>query len=63
MASSWSFGIGFPRDIVKFVVDNRSSTHTDNSLNFFLVLVKGPSNNTNDSVGTADTKFTTKVKI
>ena len=50
----WSFDIEYVRNVVIFVVDHSSSSHTDNRQNDFLVLVEGPTYVINDSTGTAE---------
>ena len=50
----WSFDIKYARNVVIFVVDHSSSSHTDNRQNDFLVLVEGPTYVINDSTGTAE---------
>ena len=51
----WRFGsFGFTRNVVIFGVDNRSSSHTDNRKNIFLVLGEGPLEGINDRVGAAE---------
>ena len=59
-ADSWSFGNDFARNVVRFGVDNSSSSHTDNLENKFLVLGERPIDDINGSVGTAKTKFNIK---
>ena len=50
----WSFDKEYARNVVIFVVDHSSSSHTDNRQNDFLVLVEGPTYVINDSPGTAE---------
>ena len=57
MASSQSFGNNFARYVVIFAIDNSSSVQNDNHENNILVLVEGTTDDINDSVGTAETKF------
>ena len=52
-AVSWSFSNEFARNVVFFGVDNSSSSHTDNHKNNFLVLGVGPTDDINDTFGTA----------
>ena len=56
-ADSWSFGNNFARNVIVFAVDNSSSIHSENCENIFLVFGKGPTDDINGSVGTAETKF------
>ena len=49
--------------VVTFVVKNSSSSHTDNRKNYFLVLSKGPTDDINGSVGTAEKKFSINSKV
>ena len=50
---SWSFGNDFARNVITFGVNNSSSSHGDNHKNNFLVLCKVPTDDINDSIGTA----------
>ena len=50
-------GNDFIWNVIIFVVDNASSTHTDNCKNKFLVLYEGPTYDINDIVGTAEKKI------
>ena len=52
----WSFDKEYARNVVIFVVDHSSSSHTDNRQNDFLVSVEGPTSGINDSTGTAEKK-------
>ena len=54
---SWSFGNDFARNAIIFGVDSSSSSHTDNRKNNFLVLDKGPTDDSNDSIDAADKRF------
>ena len=56
-AGSWSFGNGFAKNVILFGNDNNSSSHTNNLKASFFVLDKGPTDDTNDSIGTAAKKF------
>ena len=56
-ADSWSFGNNFARNAIVFAVDNSSSIHSESCENIFLVFGKGPTDDINGSVGTAETKF------
>ena len=47
---SWSFGNDFARNVVIFVVDNSSSSHTHNRKNNFLVLGEGPTDGINGGI-------------
>ena len=47
--SSYSFGNDFDRNVVIFVVDNSSSSHTKNRKNNFSVFGEGPADVINDS--------------
>ena len=51
---SWSFGDDFPRNFVIFVVDNSSSSQSDNRKNNFLVLGEGPTQGIIDNTGAAE---------
>ena len=51
---TWNFGNDFARNIVNFGFDGRSSSHTDNRKNNFLVIGEGPHDGINDSTGAAD---------
>ena len=53
----WSFGNGFVRNVVIFVVDNSSSFYTDNRKNNFLVLGERPTDDINNSTGAAEKKL------
>ena len=53
----WSFGNGFARNDVIFVVDNSSSSYTDNRKNNFLVLGERPTDDINNSTGAAEKKL------
>ena len=53
----WSFGNGFVRNVVIFVVDNSSSFYTDNRKNNFLVLGERPTDDINNSTGAAEKKI------
>ena len=53
---SWNFDNGFTRNVIIFVVDNSSSSHTDNPKNNFLGLDKVPSDGINDNAGAAGEK-------
>ena len=53
----WSFGNGFARNVVIFVVDNTSSSYTDNRKNNFLVLGERPTDDINNSTGAAEKKI------
>ena len=53
----WSFGNGFARNVVIFVVDNTSSSYTDNRKNNFLVLGERPTDDINNSTGAAEKKL------
>ena len=53
----WSFGNGFARNDVIFVVDNSSSSYTDNRKNNFLVLGERPTDDINNSTGAAEKKI------
>ena len=44
---SWTFGHDFAKNVVIFGDDNRSSSHTDNRENKFLVLGEGPTHGIN----------------
>ena len=55
--SLWSFGNGFARNVAIFVVDNSSSSYTDNWKNNFLALGERPTDDINDSTGAAEKKF------
>ena len=50
-------GNEFARNVLFFSVDNSSSSRTDNRKNNFLVLVKGPTNDINGSLGTGEKTF------
>ena len=50
----WSFGNDFAGNIVIFVVENSSSSHSVNGENNFLVLGAGPTKDINDSTGAAE---------
>ena len=54
--SSYSFGNDFDRNVVIFVVDNSSSSHTKNRKNNFLVFGEGPADVINDSTDAAKKK-------
>ena len=54
---SWSFGNDFARNVVIFGDDNSWSSHPDNIKNKFFVLVEGPTDDINGSVGAAEKKF------
>ena len=54
---SWRFGNDFARNVIIFGVDNSSSSHTDNRINNFLVLGEGPTQDINDSTGSAEKKI------
>ena len=55
---SWSFSNLFHQNVIFFCVVNSSSIHSDNRKYIFLVLGLGPIIGINDSVGTAEKKFT-----
>ena len=55
-----TFGNYFARNVVTFRVDNSSLSHTDNCKNNFWALVEGPTDDINDSVGTAEKKLSIK---
>ena len=48
-----SFDNDYAKNVVTFLVDNSSSSHTDNLKNNFSVLDEGPTKGINDSVGVA----------
>ena len=48
--------------VITFGVKNSSSSHPDNRKNYFLVLSKGPTDDINGSVGTAEKKFSINSK-
>ena len=48
--------------VVTFGVKNSSSSHTENRKNYFLVLSKGPTDDINGSVGTAEKNFSINSK-
>ena len=50
----WSFVNECARDFVVFCVNNISSSHTVNRENNFLVVGEGPTQDINDSTGTAE---------
>ena len=52
-----SLGNNFARNVVTFVVDNSSSSHSDNRKNIFLVLGEGPNYVINGSFGSPEKKF------
>ena len=56
-AGLWSFGNNFPRNFVKFVVDDSLLSHTDNHKNNFLVLVEGQTDDINGSASKAEEMF------
>ena len=51
---SWSFGVDFARNLVIFVIDNSSSSQTDNQKNNFLVLDEEQTDGINDITGAAE---------
>ena len=59
---SWSFSNDLARNIVIFGVDRSSSSHT-NRKNNFLVLVEGPTDDINGSVGTREKTFSINVNF
>ena len=62
-ASSRKFDNDFPRNVALFGVDNSSLSHADNCKNNFLVLVEGPTDEINDSIGAAEKTFSIKTKF
>lgn len=48
-----SFCNGFSRNVINFGVDESLSSHTDNEKNDFVVSSEEPTDDINDSVGTA----------
>ena len=48
--------------VITFGVKNSSSSHTDNRKNYFLVLIKGWTDDINRIVGTAEKKFSISSK-
>ena len=59
----WSFGNEFARDVVIFVVDNSSLSHTYNHKNNFFLPGEGPVNGNNASTGAVEKKLVLKDKI
>ena len=55
--SSWGFGIDFTRNAIVHGVDNSSSYHADNRKKNVLLFGQAPTDDINDSVGTAEKKF------
>ena len=53
----WSFGNDSVRNFVMFVVDNSSSSHTDNCKSNFLILGEDPTLGINGSFGSPERKF------
>ena len=53
----WTFGNDFARNVVIFGVNNNSSAHTSNRKSNFLVLGEGPTDDINNSTGTAEKKY------
>ena len=56
VAGSMSFCNGFSRNVINFGVDKSLSSHTDNEKNDFVVSSEEPTDDINDSVGTAEKK-------
>ena len=54
---SWSLGNDFARYVTTFVVDNISSSHSDNRKNNFLVLCEGPNYDINWSFSSPEKNF------
>ena len=52
----------FLRNVIIFSFDNGSSAHSDNGKNSFLVLGEVPTDGVNDSIGTAEQKFSFNFK-
>ena len=52
-----SFDNDTARNVLILGVDNRSSPHTDNPKNNFLVLVERPTEGTNESAGTTEKRY------
>ena len=50
----WSYDNDFARNVIILLVDNSSSSHTDNQKYNFLLLGEGPTEGINNSVGTAE---------
>ena len=55
-AGSWNFGNDFARNVIIFIVDNSSSSHTDNHKNNFLVLGEDPTYGINRCFGSPEKK-------
>ena len=53
-AGSWSFDNDFARNVIIFVVDNSSSSHSDNRKNNFLTLGENPTYGINESFGSPE---------
>ena len=57
IAGSWIFDNDFPKNVIIFGVDNKSSFHAENRKNNFLVLGEGPTLGINGSFGSPEKKF------
>ena len=53
-AGSWSFYNDLDRNVIRFDVDNSSSSHSENRKNNFLVLGDGPTYGINGSFGSSE---------
>ena len=54
----WSFGNDSAKNVIIFGVDNKSSSHTNNLKNDFLILVEGPTFGINGSFGASEKNLT-----